>query len=75
MLLVFSEDQNTSCIHKLYVKDPVYYPEYSKMCEVAVPDCLSNYGLKLLQASLNCSSYLNIYITVLQNVCLHRQPF
>jgi len=23
------------------VKDPVYYPEYFKICEVAVPNCLS----------------------------------
>lgn len=41
MLLLLSEDLNTSCIHKSYVKDPVYYPEYSKMCEVAVPNCSS----------------------------------
>lgn len=40
MLLLVSEDWNTSCVYKPYVKNPVYYPEYSKMCEAAVPVCL-----------------------------------
>lgn len=41
MLLLLREDWNSGCIHKPYVEDPVYYLEYSKMCEGDVHNCVS----------------------------------